>query len=120
LDIKIWDKLLHFSMFLIMTVLAFFVTITTTIAEKETNFVAVAGIMVIASVCSELIQAFVPWRTFESGDIVANLFGTTTGLGIAAIVDWLLTRRQEQYRNKYMHLVDADDWNADAESDSSV
>jgi len=31
-----------------------------------------------------------------------------------------MTRRQEQLRSNYMHLVDADDWNADAESDSSV
>jgi len=47
------------------------------------NLVLTAGVMVVLSVGSEVVQAFVPYRTFDTNDILANLVGSLLGVAMA-------------------------------------
>lgn len=49
-----------------------------------------------ASVLSEIIQALLPYKTFQFGDILANLAGTALSLGLAYKLDFVRHRSHSQ------------------------
>ena len=78
-----FDKLAHFAIFAILTVL-WIIGLTKQYTYMSLRFnaekVAVIGSIAV-SLLMELFQAFIPGRTFEYYDMLANTLGVFLGLG---------------------------------------
>ena len=74
------DLLAHFLLFAVMTsaVLAF--------ARSRRQIIALAVLSVGYGLALEFAQAYVPGRTFDAADAIANAFGGITGCLLAAIL----------------------------------
>lgn len=81
------DKTLHFLSF-------FAVSLATVTFCRSLRELTLAGAFCgLAGIALELAQSLVPARTFEPGDIMANLAGTGLGIALAAALLLLLGRR---------------------------
>ena len=82
-DMLSFDKLAHFAIFAILTVL-WIIGLTKQYAYMSLRFnaekVAVIGSIAV-SLLLELFQAFIPGRSFEYYDMLANTLGVFLGLG---------------------------------------
>ena len=74
------DKLIHFLSYVLLGLLPVLST-----ARARTGLI-VAGLMPVLGVILEAGQSFIPGRSAEAGDAVANLFGVLVGAGVAMIV----------------------------------
>jgi glycopeptide antibiotics resistance protein len=111
-DIQSWipgflryDKALHFTAFSILSFGIYFVWKR----SRTKNVVLTGTIAYSVSVISECVQALVPYRSFDLHDIIANLLGTTLGLGIAVCIDsirivWNSSRNN--YTEIMLHSMD--------------
>lgn len=77
------DKQLHFTMFLILTILIY---LTINQPPIKNAIITTVG---MASLCfgSEIAQDLISERVFDIWDIVWNLIGSLTGLIIAILID---------------------------------
>ncbi|KAG9303462.1 hypothetical protein G9A89_013789 [Geosiphon pyriformis] len=64
------------------------------------NITLTGGLMFSVSVFSEAVQGMLPYKKFDSYDILANLLGTIIGLWIAVSCQWLYRRLiiQKEYK----------------------
>lgn len=90
------DKCLHFMMFLPFPILAGLVFI-----EKERGFLSGVSILAVLAVVglglsygTELIQAHTGYRTYETGDFIADAIGICTGT--AAFLSHIIIARLKQ------------------------
>ncbi|SCV74754.1 BQ2448_7783 [Microbotryum intermedium] len=70
------------------------------------------------SIGSEFVQSLLPYKSFQWGDVVANILGTTLGITLAR--SWTRHREQaQQLRRLYqpLHLDDSDDDDDDEEEE---
>lgn len=51
---------------------------------KSNELLKFAVITILAAISMEILQIFIPYRTFNPWDLVANLAGALLGIGIAA------------------------------------
>ena len=68
---------------------------------------------------SEFVQAALPYKTFQIGDIAANLLGTACGLYGSTRLDRHQRQRVEEVAHLYLPADDDDD-DDDDESDQQV
>lgn len=85
------DKLLHFSGYIIFIISAMFAF------KKHHGFLFI--LLFSYSVMIEVIQYFLPYRTFESMDILANLSGLTVGSILWLGGRRIITRCSESHTN---------------------
>ncbi|KAF9336509.1 hypothetical protein BG006_008428 [Podila minutissima] len=85
------DKILHFSGFLILTFLTFFIWDG---PKRLHNLILTAIPIGGLAFASEILQPILsPSRTYDSHDIVANVCGTIIGLLLATGADYLRALR---------------------------
>ncbi|KAG9324250.1 hypothetical protein KVV02_002197 [Mortierella alpina] len=93
------DKLLHFSGFLILSFLTFFIWER---PRRIHNVLLTAIPLGILSFGSEVLQPILsPTRTYDSHDIVANISGSAVGHLMAVFADVLRERRYTRDRVQY-------------------
>ena len=83
------DKLLHFSgyvIFIISAMLAY---------GKRRSFVFLFMLLFAYSVLIECIQYFLPYRSFEVKDILANL----AGLSVGSVIWFVVTRFADRHQS---------------------
>jgi len=95
------DKLLHFICFAVATGVFYFIFDV----EEEARriwFWRNAGLIFTAFVCffcggilSEFVQSMLPYKQFQKGDVVANLFGSSIGLCVAYYAERHYRHRRE-------------------------
>ncbi|GJJ75877.1 hypothetical protein EMPS_08235 [Entomortierella parvispora] len=96
------DKLLHFSGFLILTFLTFFIWDRPRRIHNVLLTVIPIGFLAFGS---EVLQPILsPTRAYDSHDIVANVFGACVGLLLATVVDHLREVRLRRSRPQYEAL----------------
>ncbi|POG59936.1 hypothetical protein GLOIN_2v1717471, partial [Rhizophagus irregularis DAOM 181602=DAOM 197198] len=88
IHIKISDKLLHFIGFFILTVAIYF----TWDRNIKWNAVVTGTLSLSASLISEVIQGFLPYKIFDWQDIAANFLGSSLGLVLSIFGDWIRNR----------------------------
>ncbi|ORZ23314.1 hypothetical protein BCR42DRAFT_404469 [Absidia repens] len=93
---RINDKALHFSTFCILTVCLYFLW---NLSFKR-NLILTCGVLFFLTIGSEFVQGLLPYRTFDWNDILANVFGSATGLLLAFICDYVWKARKEQIRRR--------------------
>ena len=65
--------------------------------------------MVGAGIVSEFVQAALPYKTFQIGDIAANLLGTACGLYGSMRLDHSRRRHIEEVAHLYLPADDEDE-----------
>ncbi|KAF4620541.1 hypothetical protein D9613_000478 [Agrocybe pediades] len=95
------DKLLHFLCFCIATGVFYFILDVEEHARRIW-FWRYSGLIFTIFICffcggilSEFVQAALPYKTFQWGDVAANLLGSTLGLYIAYYVERYYRHRRE-------------------------
>ncbi|KAF8904424.1 hypothetical protein CPB84DRAFT_1677317 [Gymnopilus junonius] len=95
------DKLLHFMCFCIATAIFYFI-IDVEESARRIWIWRYSGLMFTAFTCtfcggilSEFVQAALPYKVFDWGDILANLLGSSLGLYIAFHVERYYRHRRE-------------------------
>ncbi len=82
------DKAVHFASF-------FLISFTSLAFCRSGGQLLAAGLVCLAAAFGlELAQGLVPSRTFEGADIVANLAGVATGMGLARLALVRFRRRR--------------------------
>ncbi|KAM0789945.1 hypothetical protein ACM66B_006785 [Microbotryomycetes sp. NB124-2] len=109
--VPFWDKLLHFVGFTLATSLFYAIWIVEQHARRtggpqwryfnEILSALVCG--VFGSIGSEFVQSLLPYKTFQWGDVVANLLGTSLGVWFARRLT-LNARRAAELRRLYQPL----------------
>ncbi|KAI8361068.1 hypothetical protein B0O80DRAFT_149132 [Mortierella sp. GBAus27b] len=93
------DKILHFSGFLILTFLTFFVWDRPSWTH---NILLTAVPLIVLAFGSEILQPILsPTREYDSHDIVANVIGVAIGLCLATTVDYLWKRHYSRSDVRY-------------------
>lgn len=103
------DKVLHFVCFFAATALFYACWVVEESARRVTfwrywnELVTVAGFTLVGGIGSEFIQALLPYKTFQVGDVVANVLGSA--LAVAAMHHYSReARRAAELRRLYVHL----------------
>ncbi|KAH3667012.1 hypothetical protein WICMUC_005359 [Wickerhamomyces mucosus] len=126
------DKLIHFSVFFVLSWLFYwlFDTQSTRMIRNLTFITCTLG----GGIGSEFIQGLLPYRTFDIYDIVANVLGSTSAIGLAILYHKKLIQRRrneryEELRNSIpqetedidleMHIQTVSNHESEIESDSS-
>ncbi|KAI8367510.1 uncharacterized protein BYT42DRAFT_617936 [Radiomyces spectabilis] len=123
LEHRINDKVLHFTSFLILGTCLYFLW---NLSYKR-NLTLASLILITMSIGSECIQSFLPYRTFDVNDIIANLLGGACGVACAFLADYLFTSRREhqrrwggkreaEYQRALMDEIDLDEEDQDQRS----
>ncbi|KAI8355077.1 hypothetical protein EDC96DRAFT_546188 [Choanephora cucurbitarum] len=86
------DKVLHFFVFFILSMLLYFLWDL----SIKLNTILASSILIIIATGSELIQGLLPYRTFDLYDILSNILGGLLGVSLSALSQYTLT----QYRVK--------------------
>ncbi|KAF8973068.1 hypothetical protein BDZ97DRAFT_1779181 [Flammula alnicola] len=119
------DKLLHFLCFCIATAVFYFI-IDVEESARRIWFWRHSGLIFTAFTCffcggiiSEFVQAALPYKTFQWGDVVANFCGSSVGLYVAYYLERYYRHRREIAR-LYRPLSDSiSDVEEDEEEDFS-
>ncbi|KWU45204.1 hypothetical protein RHOSPDRAFT_16674 [Rhodotorula sp. JG-1b] len=103
------DKLLHFICFGIATALFYSCWVVEEHARRVTfwrywnELVSLLGFTLVGGIGSEFVQALLPYKSFQVGDVVANLLGS--GLAVVAMHHYSReARRAAELRRLYVHL----------------
>jgi VanZ family protein len=75
IDIPYMDKIVHFGIF---GVLGFLITY-----EKRRADILTLGLCALYGAIIEVIQLFLPWRSFEWADMLADTLGALAGILVA-------------------------------------
>ena len=124
------DKLLHFICFGIATALFYSCWVVEEHARRVTfwrywnELVSLVGFTLVGGIGSEFVQALLPYKSFQVGDVVANLLGS--GLAVVAMHHYSReARRAAELRRLYVHLDqispedDEEDYDDEDDEDSS-
>lgn len=121
------DKLLHFVCFGIATALFYSCWVVEEPARRVTfwrywnELVSLVSCTLVGGIGSEFVQALLPYKEFQIGDVVANVLGS--GLAIVVMHHYSRqARRAAELRRLYVHLdqIDPEDDDEDEESDDSL
>ncbi|KAK9473978.1 uncharacterized protein V1510DRAFT_413254 [Dipodascopsis tothii] len=93
------DKVLHFGMFLALTLLFYWVVETS--RKRATNATLIVCVLV-GGVGSEFVQSLVPYRAFDPYDIAANVGGSVLALVVCNLYHKRMLERKRA--NKYAQL----------------
>lgn len=103
------DKLLHFICFGIATALFYSCWVVEEHARRVTfwrywnELVSLIGFTLVGGIGSEFVQALLPYKSFQIGDVVANLLGS--GLAVLVMHHYSReARRAAELRRLYVHL----------------
>jgi len=95
------DKLLHFMCFCLATAVFYFIFDVEEDARRVW-FWRHSGLIFTAIVCfffggivSEIVQSMLPYKTFDFGDVTANLLGSGIGLYVAYYIERYYRHRRE-------------------------
>ncbi|KAK4054003.1 hypothetical protein OIO90_003648 [Microbotryomycetes sp. JL221] len=107
-----WDKVLHFIGFLVSTTLFYGIWLVQHQARRTGGigwryFNEIVSTIVcggVGSIGSEFVQSLLPYKTFQWGDVVANLLGTTLGIYVARRIT-LNARRAAELRRLYQPVT---------------
>jgi len=95
------DKLLHFICFCLATGVFYFIFDVEEDARRIW-FWRHSGLIFTATVCfffggivSEIVQSMLPYKTFDFGDVMANLLGSGIGLYLAYYIERYYRHRRE-------------------------
>jgi len=95
------DKLLHFLCFCLATAVFYFI-IDVEEDARRIWFWRHSGLIFTAIICffcggilSELVQSLLPYKKFQTGDLVANLLGSSLGLFVAYHLERYYRHRKE-------------------------
>ncbi|KZO98937.1 hypothetical protein CALVIDRAFT_561864 [Calocera viscosa TUFC12733] len=118
------DKVLHFACLGLATGLVYFIFDV----EEDARRIWIwrnAGLLITAFLCfvlggivSEFVQALLPYKTFQVGDIAANLLGSSVGLWLS----WNLERyyRHRREISRLYQPLDVMDDQTDEEGDDTL
>lgn len=119
------DKILHFLCFCFATAVFYFI-IDVEEDARRIWFWRHSGLIFTAFTCffcggilSEFVQALLPYKEFQIGDLVANLFGSSVGLFIAYHLERYYRHRKEigrLYRPLNTSLSELEDYYSDEET----
>lgn len=108
------DKLLHFSVFFLLTALFYWLFDTqSTRAIRNMTFVCCT---LAGGIGSEFVQALLPYRSFDVMDIIANIVGSLLALLLSMVYHKRIVemRRRERYEELRNSIPpEADDVNFD-------
>lgn len=103
------DKVLHFICFGIATALFYSCWVVEEHARRVTfwrywnELVSLLGFTLVGGIGSEFVQALLPYKSFQIGDVVANLLGS--GLAVVVMHHYSRqARRAAELRTLYVHL----------------
>ncbi|KAK4048650.1 hypothetical protein OIV83_004620 [Microbotryomycetes sp. JL201] len=109
--VPLWDKVLHFVGFTLASSLFYAIWLVEHNARRtggpqwryfnEILSSVVCGLF--GSIGSEFVQSLLPYKTFQWGDVIANLLGTVLGIWFARRVT-LNSRRAAELRRLYQPL----------------
>lgn len=100
-DIKFqYDKALHFITFFALTLVFYWVIDT---SRKRCINMTLGVCTLIGGIGSEFVQSFVPYREFDSNDIVCNVTGSLIALAMCTWYHKRLAERRRQARYKRLH-----------------
>ncbi|GAA6039769.1 hypothetical protein JCM8097_004213 [Rhodosporidiobolus ruineniae] len=108
-DVPFSDKVLHFVCFLAATVLFFQIWVVEEQARRVWywawfNELVSVGVCVLAGgILSELVQSLLPYKTFQPGDVLANLLGSSLGVVLSSRLA-SRQRRERELRRLYEQL----------------
>ncbi|GAA5937937.1 uncharacterized protein JCM15063_005418 [Sporobolomyces koalae] len=118
------DKVLHFVCFLFATTTFYHIWVVEDHARKVfvgwrwfNEILTFAVCCIVGGICSEFVQSLLPYKTFQFGDVFANLFGS--GLGLWS--SWKRARdarRDKELRRLYVRMGQFDQ-EEDDDSDHS-
>ncbi len=80
------DKLIHFLVYFLMSLAAL------SFCRAQTSILLAALVTALLSTVLELGQAYLPYRTFDAGDLAANFAGTASGYLLSAVLMLLAAR----------------------------
>ncbi|GAA5982687.1 hypothetical protein JCM10908_006745 [Rhodotorula pacifica] len=118
------DKVLHFVCFGLATALFYACWVVEESARRVTFWrywnetVSLVGFTLIGGIGSEFVQALLPYKTFQIGDVLANLLGS--GLAVVLMHHYSReARRAAELRRLYVHLdqISPEDEDDDDEDD---
>lgn len=77
-----WDKLVHFFLYFFLVIVIIRALILSNLSTflKKRNYLFAFGYAFFLGVCIELIQYFLPYRSFEYVDILFNILGSIVGI----------------------------------------
>jgi hypothetical protein len=114
IHLPFWDKAVHTLSFTLLTTVSFFVW-----DGRRFWVIVITGIsMLFISIISEYLQGYLPYRTFDGYDILANLIGSSIGLILAVIIDTRYRQRRARLQADYLMLSHHRDWADTLEEDS--
>mgnify|MGYP001045221245 CR=1 FL=1 len=92
------DKLLHFFMFMVLTMEFYFVFDTQHKSNRIVRLLTFVICTIGGSISSEIIQGTVnPKRVFDVYDIVCNMMGSLGGIGLCTVYEqWAIKRNRLQ------------------------
>lgn len=82
------DKQLHLFVFFVLSFLVYFVWRKT----LKKNVILSLVMMYLISIVSECVQSLLPYRDFDWNDINCNLIGSSIGVFVAVLVDYLVKK----------------------------
>lgn len=60
------------------------------------GLVSFSAIVISAAICLEIIQIWIPYRTFNPLDLISNLFGAVLGIFVILLIIRLIPQRQNR------------------------
>ncbi|GAA5949487.1 hypothetical protein JCM21900_000236 [Sporobolomyces salmonicolor] len=118
------DKVLHFVCFGLATSLFYAIWVVEEHARRVwfwrwwNELAALVVCVLVGGIGSEFVQALLPYKTFQPGDILANLLGSSLGILVSHHIS-RESRRSAELRRLYVHLdqLSESDESADEEED---
>ncbi|KAM0756534.1 hypothetical protein T439DRAFT_376709 [Meredithblackwellia eburnea MCA 4105] len=121
-SVPFWDKILHFWCFAFASA-EFYAIWSVEESAREwywRYFPEIASLVICAgvgSIGSEFVQGLLPYKTFQWGDVVANLLGTSLGMFVAR--SWTRAARRAREIRRLYQPVNLDHMDQVSDSSSS-
>ncbi|GAA5879944.1 hypothetical protein JCM1840_006939 [Sporobolomyces johnsonii] len=119
------DKVLHFVCFALATSLFYAIWQVEEHARRVwfwrwwNELAAILVCVLVGGIGSEFVQSLLPYKTFQAGDIVANLLGAGLGILVSHHVS-RESRRSAELRRLYVHLDQLSESDESEEEDDVV
>ncbi|GAA5905900.1 hypothetical protein JCM6882_009065 [Rhodosporidiobolus microsporus] len=113
-DVPFSDKLLHFVCFWAATMLFYRIWVVEEHARRVWSWawfnelVSIGVCVLTGGILSEVVQSLLPYKTFQPGDILANLLGSSLGVFVSSKLA-ARQRRDAELRRLYSHLGELSD-----------
>ncbi|GAA5838481.1 hypothetical protein JCM11251_003405 [Rhodosporidiobolus azoricus] len=123
-DVPFSDKVLHFVCFWAATMLFYRIWVVEEHARRVwmwawfPELVSVGVCVLTGGILSEVFQSLLPYKTFQPGDILANLLGSSLGVFISSKLA-SRQRREAELRRLYSHIGDLSDSDEEDNEDAA-